>query len=205
MKKYFLFIRFVFFFKLLFHLSFTQCFHDDIYIFRHLPSSKSHFVISLNDSNRRAIRHFSVRLSKSVNSFELQIIFKSLYPYLRSVLHVERVKEVQHLLQLFWGHKTHHFHFITSDTVWSVLSSSACVSSFEVAEQCGSNSTSRVDGSHFVSSFPEVHNLRVNKYLKKGSVSPLASILLILNCRKAYHTRYRIRQLPNYSCHDSTY
>ena len=57
----------------------------------------------------------------------------------------------------------------------------------------------------FCLEFSEVHNLRVNKYLKKGSVSPLASILLILNYRKAYHTRYRIRRLPDYSCHDSPY
>ena len=90
----------------------------------------SHFVI-LCDSNRSTIRRFSVRLSKSENSFELQIIFKMLI--FISVISLTRGKSKGSSRNFrvscysSGGHKTHHFHLITLDIL--CLSSPACVSS----------------------------------------------------------------------------
>ena len=91
----------------------------------------SHFVILLCDSNRSTIRRFSVRLSKSENSFELQIIFKMLI--FISVISLTRGKSKGSSRNFrvscysSGGHKTHHFHLITLDIL--CLSSPACVSS----------------------------------------------------------------------------
>ena len=91
----------------------------------------SHFVTLLCDSNRSTIRRFSVRLSKSENSFELQIIFKMLI--FISVISLTRGKSEGSSRNFrvscysSGGHKTHHFHLITLDIL--CLSSPACVSS----------------------------------------------------------------------------
>ena len=91
----------------------------------------SHFVTLLCDSNRSTIRRFSVRLSKSENSFELQIIFKMLI--FISVISLTRGKSEGSSRNFrvsccsSGGHKTHHFHLITLDILR--LSSPARVSS----------------------------------------------------------------------------
>ena len=104
---------------------------------RYLRSSKStirwpyHFVILLCDSNRSTIRRFSVRLSKSEPSFELQIIFKMLI--FISVISLTRGKSEGSSRNFrvsccsSVGHKAHHYHLITLDIL--CLSSPACVSS----------------------------------------------------------------------------
>ena len=126
----------------------------------------SHFVILLCDSNRSTIRRFSVRLSKSENSFELQIIFKMLI--FISVISLTRGKSKGNSRNFrvscysSGGHKTHHFHFITLDIL--CLSSPACVSS-KLLSKVAQIWSPRFDECHFVTSFLKVNNLRRNTYL----------------------------------------
>ena len=172
----------------------------------------SHFVILLCDSNRSTIRRFSVPLSKSENSFELQIIFKMLI--FISVISLTRGKSKGSSRNFrvscysSGGHKTHHFHLITLDIL--CLSSPACVSSkllSKVAQIWRQGLMNVILSQVFWRQITYVgihiwykYSARVSRLSLENQVKLQSLIPKV----KACHAQHKVRQSFNCSRHDSS-